>query len=194
MLNSNVIKKFVLGRKNSLLENIVLCFAITLTSAFIWFDSYYFFMDILRAVASVMLMFAWLWCGFLSGKDKKWGFLIFATSYWLVPYLYMTYYSSRDNIKDYNAFLRVLYKFSDLLFDKPLKTIAEFTHCGVYIWILSLVIMTFTAYFVGINVADIYKDKKRSDGDPDSDDSDNSDDSDDSDDFEDEDDLSYEED
>lgn len=162
MLNSNSIKKFLLDRKNSLLENILLCFAITLASAFFQYDSYYFYMDFMRVLASVMLMVSWLWCGFLSGKDKKWGFLIFASAYWLVPYLYMLYYSSRDNIKGYNAFLRLLYKFAGLLFDKPLKTIADFTNCGVYIWILSLVILTFTAYFVGINVGDIYSDKKQS--------------------------------
>lgn len=161
MLNSNVIKKFVLGRKNSLLENIILCLVITLASAFFWFDNYHGFMGILRAVVSVLLVFIWLWCGFLSGKDKKWGFLIFAGAYWLVPYLYMLYYSARDNIKDYNAIITMLYNFADLLFDKPLKTIAEHTNCGVYIWVLSLIILTITAYFVGINVSDIYKDKNK---------------------------------
>ena len=161
MLNSNAIKKFVLGRKNSLFENIVLCLAITLASAFFWFDSYHSFMGILRAVVSVLLMFIWLWCGFLSGKDKKWGFLIFSGAYWLVPYLYTLYYSARDNIKDYNAVITMLYKFADLLFDKPMKTIAEFTNCGVHIWVLSLIILVGTAYYVGINVADVYKNKDK---------------------------------
>lgn len=158
----SALKKFLLEKKNSLLENIMLCLAITLTSAFFWYDNYYFFMDFLRAVVSVLVVVSWLWCGFLSGRDRKWGFLVFAGAYWLVPYLYMLYFSSRDNIADYNAFITMLYEFADLLYDKPLRTIADFTNCGVYIWILSLIILTFTTYFVGVNVADIYRDKERS--------------------------------
>ena len=158
----NALKKFLFDRKNSLLENIMLCFAITLASAFFQYDSYYFYMDFMRVLASVMLLVSWLWCGFLSGKDKKWGFLVFASAYWLVPYLYILCYRSTDTINNYNAVLKMIYKFADMLFDRPLKTIADFTNCDVYIWILSLAILTFTAYFVGINLGSISDDKKRS--------------------------------
>lgn len=160
MLNSDAIKKFVLDRRNSLFENIALCVAITLTSAFFSYDTYYFFLDFLRPVVSVLLMFIWLWCGFKSGIHKKWGFLAFTAAYWLVPYLYMLYFSSRDNIKDYNAVLTMLYKFSNLIYKKSMTGIAEFTHCGVNIWVLSLAILTFTLYYAGMNVSYILKAKE----------------------------------
>ncbi len=158
---SGAIKKFVLGKQNSLLENICICVAVNLASAFIWFDNYYFYSDFLSAVTSVLLVLMWLWCGFISGKSKQWGYLVFTGAYWLLPYLYMLYYSARDNIKNYNGVLELMYKFSRLIFEMPLRTIADFTNCEVYIWVLSLVILTGTTYFVGINVADIYKDKEK---------------------------------
>lgn len=162
MLNSRVIIDYLLNRKNSLLENILMCLATTLTCAFFWYDDYYNFMSILRPVASVLLVVSWLWCGFLSGKDKKWGFLVFSGAYWLIPYLYGLWYKARDNNQGYNAFLSLSYKFSDLLFDKPMQSIAEFTHCGVYIWVLSLMILVCTVYFVGSNLSDIYRKKEQS--------------------------------
>lgn len=155
-------KSFLMSRKNSLLENIVLCLAVTLASAFFQYDNYNFFMGVLRAVVSVMLFIAWLWCGFLSGRDRKWGFLVFAGAYWLVPYLYMLFYGMRDGRTHYDNILELSYKFSDLLFSKPLLTIAVFTNCGVNIWVLSLIILTFTMYFVGVNVENILRDRKPS--------------------------------
>ncbi|MCH5208943.1 MAG: hypothetical protein J1F04_08660 [Oscillospiraceae bacterium] len=155
-------KDFLMSRKNSLLENIVLCLAVTLTSAFLVYDSYYFFMDILRTVVSVMLFIAWLWCGFLSGRDRKWGFLVFAGVYWLVPYVYMLCYSSRNGRTYYDDVLKLLYRFSDLLFNRSLLRVADFTNCDVYIWVLSLIILTFTMYFVGVNVENILRDRKSS--------------------------------
>ena len=155
-------KGFLMNKKNSLLENIVLCLAVTLTSAFWLYDSYYFFMDILRAVVSAMLFIVWLWCGFLSGRDRKWGFLVFAGAYWLIPYLYMLFYGSRNGMTYYDDILKLLYRFSDLLFNRPLRIIADLTNCGVRIWVLSLIILTFTMYFVGVNVENILRDRKQS--------------------------------
>ncbi|MCH5203480.1 MAG: hypothetical protein J1F03_01970 [Oscillospiraceae bacterium] len=146
------------------MENIVLCFAVTLASAFIWFDYYYFFMDILRPIVSVLLMFTWIWCGFLSGRDKKWGFLIFTGAYWLVPYLYILWYRASSDMAD-NAVITLLYRFSYLLFEWPLRTIEEFTKCEVNIWALSLVILVFTAFFAGKIIVGSLKDKEQS-GDP----------------------------
>lgn len=156
---SGAIKKFVLGKQNSLFENICICVAVNLASAFIWFDNHYFYSDFLSWVASVLLVLMWLWCGFLSGKSKDWGFLVFSGIYWIVPYVYIQLYFSFDSIN--GPFAIMMYKYADMIFNMPLNTIAEFTNCGVHIWALSLVILTGTAYFVGINVADIYKDKEK---------------------------------
>ena len=155
-------RRFLLNRKNSLLENIVLCLAITLASAFFQYDYYYFFMDILRAITSVLLLVTWLWCGFISGRDKKWGFLIFAGVYWLVPFVYILWYDSVDILTYEDAFPMFLYRWAYLLFRLPLLTVAQFTECDVYIWIVSLVILTFTVYFIGVNAENILRDRNSS--------------------------------
>ncbi len=160
MLNSDAIKKFVLDRKNNLFENIALCVAITLTSAFFSYDTYYFFLDFLRPVVSVLLLFIWLWCGFKSGIHKKWGFLVFTAVYWLVPYLYMLFYRMQDGVEVFGSVTGMFNKFAMLIYERPMINIAEFTHCGVNIWILSLGILTFALYYAGVNVAYILKAKE----------------------------------
>lgn len=158
---SGAIKKFILGKQNSLFENICLCVAVTLASAFIWFDNFYFYTDFLSAVTSVLMMLMWLWCGFISGKNKQWGFLVFAGAYWLLPYLYMLVYMAYDSGDTYGSFSTLVYKFSRMIYEYPMSTIADFTKCDVNIWVLSLAIIIGTAYFIGINVADIYRGKEK---------------------------------
>lgn len=153
MLNGNALKNFVLNKKNNLTENIVLCLAITLSSAFFYFDNYYGFMGILRVIVAVMLFIVWTWCGFLSGKNKSWGFLVFTAAYWAIPYLYMLFYSMRDNVRGYSKWLSLFKKISDLLFDKPLRMVADFAKCDTYILILALIALVVLAYIIGVNIS-----------------------------------------
>ena len=157
MQNSNIIKNFVLNKKNSLFENIFLCFAITLASAFFSFDNYYGFMDILRVVTIVLLLAAWLWCGFVSGKNKSWGFLIFTAVYWAAPFLYMLFYSTRDNVRGYSKWLSLLNKISDLLFNKPFCVITEWTKRDSLFFACILIVMTGLTYVIGFNFAAIMR-------------------------------------
>lgn len=159
MLNSDAIKNFVLDRKNNLFENIALCLAVTLTSGFFSYDTYYFYMDFLRPVVSVLLIIIWLWCGFKSGINKKWGFLVFTGIYWLVPYLYMLFYKMDDSPEVFGSIPAMLNKFAMLGYERPMKGIADFTNCDINIWVLALAILTFTLYYVGVNVEYILRKK-----------------------------------
>lgn len=156
MLKVNAIKNSVLNKKNTLAENIVLCLAITLSSAFFWFDNYYGFMSVLRIVVAVMLFVVWLWCGFISGKNQSWGFLVFTAAYWAIPYLYMLFYSMRDNVKGYSKWLSLLNKFCDLLFDKPLRMVADFAKCEPFVLVLTLFSLVVLTYNIGVSASRIW--------------------------------------
>lgn len=149
---SKYISKLLFGKSNSLLENIVLCLAITLACAFMYYDRYNSFMGTVRTVLSVLIFVIWIIGAFSSGKGKKWGFLIFTGLYWLIPHLYMIFYSMRDNVKGYSKWLSLCRKSADILVNKPFSALSESTGTGEYIFVIALCVIVVSSYFIGVNL------------------------------------------
>ena len=152
-----VFSRFMLSRKNSALENILLCAAVALAGSFIFFERSNSMVDAARPFVTVLIFVTWAVCGFASGKNKSIGFAIFGGAYWLVPYLYMLFYSSRDNVRGYSKWLSLLNKIADLLFNKPFEAAAEDMHTEIWMLVVTLVIVTGSAYFIGMNLHSIYE-------------------------------------
>lgn len=152
-----VFSRFMLSKKNKALENILLCAAISLAGSFIFFERSNSLVDAARPFVTVLIFVTWAVCGFASGKNKSIGFAIFGGAYWLVPYLYMLFYSSRDNVRGYSKWLSLLNKFADLLFNKPFEAAAEEMHTEIWMLVVTLVIVTGSAYFIGMNLHSIYE-------------------------------------
>lgn len=146
---NKIVEKFLFGKNNSLLENIVLCVAVTLASAFVYYDHYNSFAGVLRVLLVAMLFIGWIAAGFSSGRKRKYGFLIFTGAYWLIPNLYMIFYSLRDNVRGYSKWLSLLNKTADILVCKPIGFIAEKTACSEYMYEVVLVVIAVSAYFIG---------------------------------------------
>lgn len=143
------VEKYLFGKSNSLTENIVLCIAVTLASAFVYFDRYNGFAGALRALLAVVIFVGWIAAGFSCGKNRKFGFLIFTGAYWLIPNLYLLFYSLRDNVRGYSKWLSLLNKTADILVCKPFGSIAEKTACSEYMYEIVLVVIAVSAYFIG---------------------------------------------
>ena len=149
---SKYISKLLFGKNNSLLENIILCLAITLACAFTYYDRYNSFMGVTRAVLSVLIFMIWIIGAFSSGKGRKWGFLIFTGLYWLIPHLYMVFYSGRDNVRGYSKWLSLCNKSADILVNKPFTALSESTGTEEYIFVIILGVIVVSAYFIGVNL------------------------------------------
>lgn len=148
----------IYGKNNSLSENIAVCFAAALAAAFMYYDHYNGFAEILRIAAGVLLFASWFFAGFSSGKKNRFGFLFFAVGYWLVPNIYMLFYASRDNLRGYSKWLSFLNKAADILANKPFSYIAEKLGSREWIYAAAVTVISVSAYFIGKNL--IAADKK----------------------------------
>lgn len=155
------INKFLFGKSNKLYENIVLCLAITLACSFSYYDRYNSFMDVGRIILALLIFIIWIIGAFSSGKTKQWGFLIFTGAYWLLPHLYMIYYATRDNVRGYNKILSLINKISDILVNKPFEFISESTGDPTYLYVIILVLIVGSAYFIGVNLKSLLQNQKK---------------------------------
>lgn len=149
----------MVSKKNSTLENILLCLAVSLAGSFIFFEHSNSVMDAARSFVTILIFVTWAVCGLSSGKRRSIGFAIFGGAYWLIPYLYMLFYSSRDNVRGYSKWLSLLNKTADLLFNKPFEAAAGNMHTECYMFVITLVVITASAYFIGMNLHSIYESK-----------------------------------
>ena len=159
MVKNSFINNFILSKKHSIGENAFLCIAATLTPAFLSYDSYHGFLDLLKPFLAVLIFLVWAWCAFSSGKDKKPLFLVFAGVYWIVPYIYMLFYSARDNVAHYSKVLSFLNKSADVLFNRPFKLLTDYAGCEAGIFIICLIGLVIFSYLVGYNISDTYKEQ-----------------------------------
>lgn len=105
-------ERFIKGGKNTLFEDIIICIAAALAGTFYFYEYYYesqFALHTRLSLAITVVIFViWLICAAFCGKEGKIGFVIFSFLYWSVPYLYLLYYHSRDNVKEYSKWLAML--------------------------------------------------------------------------------------
>ena len=124
MLGSRLLRSFMENRRYNAAERIMMCALIALSGTFFYYDYYQSFADIARIVITVLIFVVWFYCALCAGKDKQWGFIIFGYLYWVVPYIYMVYYNSRDNVRGYSKWLSLFNKIADMIFVKPFEFVA----------------------------------------------------------------------
>ncbi len=158
---NDFIKKLLFGKSNRLSENIILCFAVTLAAAFLYYDRYNAYMELVRIVLAVLIYAAWIMGAFSAGKSKQWGFLIFTGVYWILPRLYMFYYAGRDNLKGYSKWLSLLNKSADIVVNKPFQYLCD--NLGESVLLFTVILLTFTvsAYCMGGSLKSMLEDKKQ---------------------------------
>ena len=149
------------GKTNTLLENIAVCLGVTLASAFMFFENRGFIPDFLRVFLSGFIFLVWITCAFSAGKSKKWGFLVFTCLYWLIPNLYLVFYSLRDNVRGYSKWLSLLNKSSDILANKPFEYLSGKLGCEEYYLAIFLFIIVISTYIISVNLTAIIQRKEK---------------------------------
>ncbi len=158
---TDFIKKILFGKSNTLSENIILCIAVSMASAFIYYDLHNGYMEIVRIILAVLILAAWIMGAFSAGKSKQWGFLIFTGVYWILPRLYMIYYADRDNLRDYCKWLSLLNKSADIVVNKPFQYLCD--NLGESVMLFTVILLTFTvsAYCMGGSFKSMLEEKKQ---------------------------------
>lgn len=149
------------GKSNTLLENIAVCLAVTLASAFMFYENRGFISDFLRVFISGFIFLVWITCAFSAGKSKKWGFLVFTGAYWLIPNLYLVFYSMRDNVRGYSKWLSLLNKFSDILVNKPFEYLSGKMGCEEFYIAIFLFIIVLSTYIISLNLTGVIRRKEK---------------------------------
>ncbi len=121
MLGSRLLRSFMENRSYNAAERIMMCALIALSGTFFFYDYYQSFAEIARIVITALIFVIWFYCALCAGKDKQWGFIIFGYLYWVIPYIYILYYNSRDNVRGYSKWLSLFNKIADMLFAKPFE-------------------------------------------------------------------------
>ena len=157
-MKAGLLEKFVKCRKNTLAENIFICLAAALAGTFYFYEYYYGarIHNILCVLITVVLAAVWLVCSALSGKEKKIGFIIFAFLYWSIPYVYTLWYSSRDNLHDYNKWLAMSNRIAKALLCNPFDTAAEKTGTTSVVYAAVLLVLVMAVYVAAFLIREKY--------------------------------------
>ena len=124
MLGSSILKAFMENRGYNAAERIMMCAFIAISGTFYFYDYYQSFSEIARLVITVLIFVIWFWCSFCAGKDKQFGFITFGYLYWVIPFVYVLFYNSRDNVRGYSKWLSLFNKIADMILVKPFEFIA----------------------------------------------------------------------
>ncbi len=159
-----LLDKFINGKKNSLPENILICVAVALAGTFYFYE--YFYGEKIHSVACLFITAAiavtWIICSVCSGRDGKIGFMIFAFLYWSVPYVYILWYDTRDNLHDYNKWLAMSNKIAKALIINPFDEAAKRTGTSAFTLASVLLLSVMVTYIGGVMIKRYYDSKKAS--------------------------------
>lgn len=135
----------IFGRKSSLSENILLCIAAALAASFYSYEYYQPWAGAARIAVTAVLVIVWAYCGFISGKNGRKSFSVFAAAYWIVPLMYTYFYGMRDNVSGYSKILDFLNRAAMLIAQRPFAEIPALPS----VCILSMTVIVLSAFFAG---------------------------------------------
>lgn len=144
MAAKDLIKR-VFGGKSRTSENIILCIAAALAASFYSYEYYQPWAGAARLIVSAVLVTVWAYCGFVSGRDGKKSFAVFAASYWVIPLVYTYLYAMRDNVSGYSKLLDLLNKAAMLISQRPFAEIPALPS----VCVLSMTVIVLSAFFAG---------------------------------------------
>ena len=159
-----LLERFINGKKNTLSENIIICIAAALAGTFYFYEYYYG--DNIHKLACLLITAAitvtWLICSACSGRDGKLGFMIFAFLYWSIPYIYILWYDTRDNLHDYNKWLAMSNKVARALLINPFDEAAKTLGTSTINLAPILLILVMGMYIAGFLLKRTYEAKRAS--------------------------------
>ena len=168
MRKGELLERFIAtGKKNTTLENILICFAAALAGTYYYYERSKDFLIYFPYIITVLIFAVWMGCALVSGKDRKLGFLIFAYAYWLLPYIYTLYYASRNNVKNYSKVLTMIDEIAEALLKNPFALAAEKLRLDTVAMAALLMMCVMICYTAGYFLAFYYEKslgKKRDDG------------------------------
>jgi hypothetical protein len=137
-------------RKTTVWQDMLLCTAVTLSSAFYEFEA---FMpataaDIIKTLLLIFLIVCWLWCAFLNGFWKKYSFLVFAAAFWFIPRLIIIRRANMS-ILNYNRFLDAASQYSGLLVEVSLTRLSGLINTTALITAIILIGWCVVFFFGG---------------------------------------------
>lgn len=160
-MKTGLLERFVKGKTNTLAENIIICAATALAGTFYFYE--YAYGEKVRMFAclaiTVLTALIWVICSVKSGRDGKIGFLIFAFLYWSVPYIYILWYGSRDNLRDYNKWLSMSNRIAGAMLNNPFSEAAEKLKTSPVTLAAVLLIIVMIAYVAGFLLKMRYESK-----------------------------------
>jgi len=118
--------KLAREKKTSTVQDMLLCTAITLSSAFYEYETFMpaVAADVLRILIMVLLPVCWFWCAFLNGIWKKHSFMIFTAVYWIIPRIIIIWRQNMS-ITNYNRFLDAASQYSRLCVETSLRGLSS---------------------------------------------------------------------
>ncbi len=137
-LMSHIIKS--LEKRNlKCYEDMLLCMAVSLASAFYYFDTHNSFSAYFSPVLTGLVLLCWIMCAIRNGFLHRFSFVVFSIAYWLIPQIFIFWYNNNDNVHNYSSMLRAAQRYSELLVKQPIEHFTD--------W-LDIDAMTFAIIFV----------------------------------------------
>ncbi|MDR0221940.1 MAG: hypothetical protein LBI38_00160 [Oscillospiraceae bacterium] len=144
------LKKFSEKRGTTVWQDMLLCTAVTFACAFYEYEKFLpaFATNAIKSVLVVLFVFCWLWCAFLNGFWKKYGFLIYAVAFWAAPRL-IVLKKERAGIIDYNKYLDAAAQFSRLITDTSLARLSDLLDTPAFYTAVSLLAWCLALFYAG---------------------------------------------
>jgi hypothetical protein len=135
-------------KKTSVWQDMLLCTAVTLSSAFYEYEASLpgIVGEVIRTILLVLMVVCWVWCSFLNGFWKKHSFLVFAAAFWLIPRLIMLARANMS-ILNYNSFLDAAAQYSTLIVEVSLRRFANLS--GTTELITAIILIAWCLCFFG---------------------------------------------
>jgi len=148
---SRFISELMTKRRNTLFQDMLLCAAVTATCAFYEFEHFLspLMTDIIRAVLLVLFVGVWIWCAFVNGLWRKYGFLVFTALFWLIPRIFIIWHGSIADIRDYNEYLHAAAEYSSLLVEFSLVGLSGLMNAPEILTTIVLFAWVVLAFYAG---------------------------------------------
>lgn len=135
----------------SAVSDAFICIATVLICSFWSYEAYMseLIMLILGIVASLCLIFSWVWYSFSNGIRKKNGFAVFTAVFWLVPMLLTILSESITDPKKYNSAVHLLGELSRLLGSDAMRIVPVLKNSDPMMGVVIMTVISLAAFAIG---------------------------------------------
>lgn len=156
MQKGKLIELFMASGRDRAFSVMMICAAAALTGTFYYYDRQYSFSTDICVSITFVIFFVWLLFALLSGKDRRIGFIVFSYAYWLIPYLYVLFYNSRDNVRNYDKWLSMINRIASAILKNPFYVAANRLRTDPTVLAAVLLMSVMIFYVLGNFIAYFY--------------------------------------